>query len=393
MPSIARYLSRPIEHDALKERKMAFISGPRQVGKSTVAKSLLAHKENYFLYDDERFRRKWSRSPLDALEERSTGIVALDEIHKDRFWKRKLKGIYDTIGDSTPLIVTGSARLDTFRKGSDSLLGRYIPYRLHPFSVAESTESCKPDVFLKKPQLNFKWEDLLTLGGFPEPLLRGEEGHAQRWSRLRIDRLVLEDSRDLLNISDQNAFRLLIDLLPERVGSLLSINALREDLSKNHATVKSWLEVLDILYFTFLVKPYSKRLRRMVKAEPKLYLYDILRIHSNNKGKRLENLTALHLLKACHYWTDLAYGEFDLHFARTKDGLEIDFLIVRDGNPWIAVECKSGEKTPSRALVALSERLKVQHRFQLVTDKSFDKTFAASNVRVMNYEKFFSGLI
>lgn len=386
-----RYIADIIEQDALRQGKMAFVTGPRQVGKSTLAKSLLQSTSNYFLYDEETFRRAWAKSPSAALAQREPGLIVLDEIHKDRRWKTKLKGLYDTQGASLPIVVTGSARFDVFRKGSDSLLGRYLPYRLHPFSVAEDAQPCAPDALFSQSKVNFTWSDLLQLGGFPEPLLRGSQGYAQRWSRLRLDRLVYEDTRDFRTISDINAMALLAELLPERVGSLLSVNALREDLSKAYATVRAWVAVLDILYFSFTIKPYARRLNRAIRAEPKLYLYDIVRIPQSERAKRMENLVALHLLKACQYWTDTAQGEFELRFVRTKDGREVDFLLLRDKQPWMLVECKSNAKTPASDLVYFQQKIKPAHAFQLVTDEGFDRVLPAYNIRILGYEKFFSG--
>jgi len=388
-----RYLKDAVSKDALAKRKIALISGPRQVGKTTLAKSLLESPHNYFLYDEESFRRRWSKSPADAISERGEGVIVLDEIHKDRRWKTKLKGLYDTRGHDTPLLVTGSARLEHFRKGSDSLLGRYLPYRLMPFSVAESPDGILPEDVLSKRRIRFPWSDILRLGGFPEPLLRGSEAEARRWSRLRLDRLVLEDSRDFLNISDLNAFRVLIDLLPERVGSLLSVNSLREDVGKAYATVRSWLGVLDLLYYSFTIRPYSSRLPRALRAEPKLYLFDTLRIPDELESKRLENQVALHLLKACHYWTDTAQGEWELRFVRTKEKREVDFLVLRDRKPWMLVECKSGEKAPAKDLVFFSRLLAPPHRFQLVSADSFDRLYAEHGIRVLGYEKFLAGLL
>ena len=386
-----RYLRQAIVGDALARRKIAMVCGPRQVGKTTLAKSILESSQNYFLYDEEGFRRRWSKSPAEAISGRGEGVVVLDEIHKDRKWKTKLKGIYDTQG--LPLLVTGSARLEHFRRGGDSLLGRYLPYRLFPFTVAESDAPVGPDEILSRRRVNFPWGDLLRLGGFPEPLLRGSEAEAKRWSRLRLDRLVLEDSRDFLNINDLNAFRVLADLLPERVGSLLSVNSLREDVGKAYATVRSWLGVLDILYFSFTIRPYSGRLSRALRAEPKLYLFDTLRIPADLESKRLENEVALHLFKACCFWTDTAQGDWELRFVRTKEKREVDFLLLRDAKPWMLVECKSGKKEPAKDLILFSQLLKPAHSFQLVSDESFDRRYPAHKVRVLGYQKFLSGLL
>ncbi len=105
-----------------------------------------------------------------------------------------------------------------------------------------------------------------------------------------------EDVRDLRNVQDLSALTVLCDFLPSRVGALLSINNLREDVGVAYATVRDWIQVLATLYVCFLVKPYAAKLNRMVTSEPKLYIFDYLQI--DDPGAKLENLTALHLLKA-----------------------------------------------------------------------------------------------
>ncbi len=393
MQNTPRYLQSSIAQDALPLKKIVFVSGPRQVGKTTLAKSLLESPDNYFSYDQEGFRRAWARNPGTALSSRAAGLVVLDEIHKDRLWKKKLKGLYDTDSEFTQYLVTGSARLDLYRKGSDSLMGRYLPYRLHPISIGECISPPTPDdLFKKEGSKQYALDDLLNLGGFPEPLLHGSQRHALRWSRLRLERLVHEDTRDLLNISDLRAFNLLAELLPDKVGSQFSLNSMREDLSKAYATVVSWYQVLEALYFCFTIKPYYKKINRAIRAEPKVYLFDLLRIPASQVSKRLENLTALHLLKACNLWTDTAQGEFTLHYVRDKNRREVDFLVVRNNHPWLLIECKSGQKEPATALQYYSKLLNPTHRIQLVTDKNYDKYFPSFNTRVLSYEMFFAQL-
>jgi predicted AAA+ superfamily ATPase len=396
MIATPRYLQNPILNDAFEQKKMAFISGPRQVGKTTLAKAFLSTPKNYFSYDDESFRRAWSRSPSLSVSQRGEGVVILDEIHKDRSWKRKLKGIYDTIEAEKyyQLIITGSAKLDLFRKKSDSLMGRYFPYRLHPFSVAENKHPNSPDtLFEKNPTTHYKVDDLIHVSGFPEPLFSGSSNRAARWSRLRLERLIQEDVRDVLNVSDLRSFQILIELLPERVGAQFSLNALKEDVGKAYATVRSWYQVLESLYFCFSIKPYHKKISRSLRAEPRIFLFDLLRIPENMKAKRLENLTALHLLKACHYWTDTAQGEFELCYVRDKSQREVDFLIVRDKKPWILIECKSGKKELSNHLKYFSNILDPEFTIQLVLDNEFDRVYPEYRSRVMGYEKFFSYLV
>lgn len=371
---------------------MAFLSGPRQVGKTTLGKSLLHSESNYFNWDEETFRRSWVRSPSAALERRGSGPILLGEIHKDRRWKTRLKGFYDTQGRGLPILVTGSARLDLYRRGGDSLLGRYLPYRLHPFSVAETGDPPGPEALFHPRPVRFPWEDLLRLGSFPEPLLGGSEARARRWSRLRVDRLLQEDVRDLRAVSDLSALQVLSDLLSVRSASLLSVNGLREDLGVAHGTVSAWIRAFEALYHCFLVRPWAGKVSRALRAQPKLYLYDLLRIPAEAQGPRRETLAALHLLKACHFWTDTAAGEFELRYVRDKEKREADFLVLRDRRPWLLVECKSDETEPAPNLRHFAQLIRPAHAVQLVSRPGTDRPYPAMGIRVLDYERFFSSL-
>jgi predicted AAA+ superfamily ATPase len=319
--------------------------------------------------------------------------VVLDEIHKDRRWKARLKGVFDTDGPGDGLIVTGSARLDLYRRGGDSMVGRYLPYRLHPFSVAEVERPPLPAEVLQTTTPRYRFADLLKLGGFPEPLLGGSEARARRWSRLRLERLIAEEVRDLRAVEDLSGMRVLADLLPERVGSPLSVNALREDVGAAYATVRSWIDVFESLYHCFLVRPYAKRVTRALRNAPKLYLFDILRLPEADSGARLENLTALHLLKACHFWTDTAAAEFELRYVRDREQREVDFLVLQDGRPWMLIECKSTDIEPAPSLERFRRQLGVQRTFQLVTRAGYDREYPALGLRVLSYERFLAGWV
>ncbi len=363
------------------------------LSKSKLAKRLLTSAENYWTWDDAEFRRAWVRSPLDTYSRRAPGPVVLGELHKDRRWKSRLKGLFDVHGAGDGLIITGSARLDLYRRGGDRLLGRYLPYRLHPFSVGERATPPGPDEVLEGGQARYPLDDLLRLGGFPEPLLAGNEAKARRWSRLRLERLLAEDVRDLRAVSDLSGLQVLTELLPERVGSLLSLNALREDVGVSHATVAAWVQVLEALYHCFLLRPWTRRVARAVRSAPKLYLFDLLQLPAQRTGARLENVTALQLLKACHFWTDTAVGEFDLRFVRDKDGREVDFLVLRDKRPWLLVECKSGELEPDESLLRFRSQLGAPHAVQLVRKPGYARSYPALGVRVVDYERFFAGWV
>jgi len=356
-----RSLVQPIERLAFPSHKMALVSGPRQCGKTTLAKALL-RKRKFGLYrnwDEIGFRREWAMDPS-ALVPKARGdrvpMVVLDEIHKDRRWKRNLKGVFDTLESPCDILVTGSARLNIYMKGSDSLLGRHFSFRLHPFSVREmaSAKVLRPDEALeslfararrRSKSQETRLQSLMTFGPFPEPLFEGDTRKARLWRRSREQLVIRVDLRDLSRLPELGRIEMMTALLPERVGSLFSLASMGRDLEASIPTVRRWQSYLKELYYLFEIKPFRKRIPRSLRRDGKVYLWDFGAIP--DKAARFENLVAEHLLKACHFWTDTGEGEFELYFLRDKDGREIDFLIVRDGRPWLPVEVKFADTTPS----------------------------------------------
>lgn len=385
-----RYYSNSIPQDAFADKKMAFLSGPRQVGKTFLAKTFLESEKNYFNWDETDFKRQWIKNPLRAVQSAEKGPLILDEIHKYKKWRTSLKGLYDRIGNEIPILVTGSAKLDFFKKSKESLMGRYYNYRLHPFSIAERSKNFSNPNELTIHPCAFSLEDLLTLSGFPEPLLKGSEAKAKRWSRLRLEQMIRFDIKDFLNVQESDSFSILTALLPQKVGSPLSINSLREDLDTAYATLRHWITVLENVYYCFRIKPYTKNIARSLKKESKLYVFDLTRVQ--DKGARLENLVALHLLKLCHFWTDTAVGEFELKYIRNKQKEEIDFCVVKEGTPWMLVECKSNSLDISPALKKFSELFPEAQSYQL-TLKNIDKKILGAKIRLLNVEKFLSMLV
>ena len=358
-----RYLFDSVKVLALDRKKMAFISGPRQVGKTTFAKSLKSEFD-LFLYknwDESSFRKGWTRSPglitaeLDLTNIRKRPLLALDEIHKSKGWKTRLKGLFDETGDRLRIVVTGSARLNVFKKGGDSLMGRYLNFRLHPLSYGEilAHEIISPDKW-KANLIQGKNSDLksdssvidklLRFSGFPEPYFEGSDKIMNIWRQGRNEKIVREDLRDISRIPELSQVEMLTSLLPDKVGTPLSVQSLREDLEVSFDTVKRWLKYLEELYYFFEIKPWSKSVPRSLKKEAKIYLYDWTEIE--NPGHRFENLVAATLLKACHLWTDTGEGEFNLHYLRNKEKQEVDFLITKQRKPWLMVEAKIAEKSP-----------------------------------------------
>jgi predicted AAA+ superfamily ATPase len=388
-----RYLQQAIEKLAFGDQKMAFVSGPRQCGKTTLGRMLAEGRSvsQYYSWDDIEFRRLWTKSPKSIVPQTSDRpLVILDEIHKDRTWKRTLKGIYDTIRFQDKLcdfFITGSSRLNVYRRGSDSLLGRYYHFRLAPFSLREmqTPHAFSPDVLmdgLKHRSIPAQTENrsnlhsLLHYGPFPEPLFRQNRDKWRLWRQNRHETIIREDLRDISRSTEIGKIELLASILPEKVASPLSINSLREDMEVGHETLRRWLGWLKELYFIFEVKPWHHKIRRSLKKEGKIYLWDYSEIE--NPGARFENLAAVHLIKACNYWTDTGQGKFELYYLRSRDKLEIDFLIVRDGKPWLPVEVKMGDEDPAKNwryfLPALDCRLALQ-----ITEKPCWKLYSSQD--------------
>lgn len=354
-----RYIVPSIAELCLADHKMTFLSGPRQCGKTTLAKMLLAQRGagEYYSWDDVEFRRLWARTPSQSVRAApSVPIVIYDEIHKAKAWKRTLKGIFDTLVFPADIVVTGSARLNVYRKGGDSLVGRYYHFRLHPFSIGEVTgtpiegpdgslQRLMQHSFEPRPARQEAFETMLKFGAFPEPFLGQNERKARLWRSTRVDRVIQEDLRDLSRIPELSRIQMLASLIPERVGSPFSVQPLREVLEVSYDTARRWVEMLRQLYYLFEVKPYFRRVARSLRKEGKVYLWDFS--EALDDGARLENLVACHLLKACDFWTDTGYGKFTLAYLRNKEKQEIDFLLVRDGAPWLAVEVKTTDTTPS----------------------------------------------
>jgi len=289
-------------------------------------------------------------------------LLVLDEVHKYARWRNLVKGIYDTERSRRRVIVTGSARLDHYRKGGDSLAGRYRYFRLHPFSLMEiHRRPTRSDV-----------ETLLRFGGFPEPFLQQNERELRIWQRDRVARVVREDLRDLERVREVSLIEHLVDALPERVGSPLSVNSLREDLQVDHKTVERWLTILENLYLCFRIAPFGAPKIRAVKKERKLYLWDWSTVP--DPGARLENLVACQLLKYCHFVEDTEGHTMELRFLRDTDRREVDFVVLKDRRPVFAVECKTGEREVSPAVGYFAARTGIPRFYQVhLGQKHFER--------------------
>ena len=374
---------------------MIFLAGPRQIGKTTI--SLLKLKElkqenNYYNWDVISVKRAFSQNPYFFLENipepppkpiiSGNSLpkywVVFDEFHKHPKWKELLKGYYDELGHFIRFIVCGSARLDLYRKTGESLIGRYFLFRMFPLGPNDIIlgrsfnfrKAWDAENFYTLPSPPPDWKEatrqLYEISGFPEPFIKGEKSFYMRWKDAHLSLLTTEEIRNLSRISDIVRLQELVLLLPEKIGSPLSINSLSQLLQASFNTVKLWLSALEKVYLLFFIPPYSERLSRSIKKERKCYFWDwgVL----EDKGKRFENFLAVQLARSVSAWNEWGLGEFHLYYVRTRDGKETDFLVVKNRKPFMLVDVKIRGTSIDPSLLYFWERLRPRFAFQVVPE-------------------------
>ena len=367
-----RYLEEYIKKDLAK--KMVFLGGPRQVGKSTLGFILLNDKLKekslgYFTWDSAKDRKKIINEELPFNQK----LIVFDEIHKYSKWRNLIKGIYDKNKSSYQFLITGSARLDYYRRGGDSLQGRYHYYRLHPISLGE----------LINQNQSFNLDDLFNYGGFPEVFFAKNKEDWQRWQNERLTRVINEDLVSLERVQDVSSISLLADLLPSKVGSTFSYQSLAEDLEVANKSVKRWVEILKNLYFCFMISPYGNSKIRSLKKDTKLYLWDWSLCENN--GAKFENMLACQLLKYCHFIEDTTGQKMELRYIRDTDKRELDFVVLKNNKPEFAVEAKINDKVISPHIYYFKDRFKIPEFYQVnFKEESYQK----DGIKVLNFTDF-----
>ncbi|MCL5987032.1 MAG: ATP-binding protein [Actinobacteria bacterium] len=402
---IKRIYTSVIAEHFKNHQQMIFLSGPRQSGKTTI--SLMAKEFtsqfSYLNWDNLDHRRiilegVESVAEFSGLYKLSSDkpIIVFDEIHKYGKWKTFLKGFFDTYKEKVKIIVTGSSRLDIYKKGGDSLMGRYFSYRLHQLSLAELHRTDLSENEISEP---FKsdssdFEKLLKNGGFPEPFIKNDTRFLNRWKTLRQEQLIREDIRDLSRIQELGQIEILAEILKHQAGQLTSYSNIAKKINVSPDTIRRWIKTLQSFFYCFTVKPWSKNIPRSLIKEPKIYLWDWINIEE--EGSRMENLVASHLLKAVNFWTDRGFGHYDLWFVRDKEKREIDFLVSHDKKPWFLVEVKLSSKNDiSKNLAYFQDKIKAKHAFQVVFDMDYisKDCFKYSNPIIVPAQTFLTQLI
>lgn len=378
-----------IKHHIKNYEQMIFICGARQVGKTTLAKMLVEHERNYLNWDNIKHREIILGNLFEYIDDEilpnnllsGRALLILDEIHKYSDWKNYLKGLYDQYKGRVIFIITGSARLDIYHKGGDSLMGRYFLYHIYQLTIGELLgHNYKPmqqfwaPNFTPKDASNDLWHRLFTFGGYPEPFVKNDTMFYSMWQSTRQKQLFTEEIRDYARIYDVDQFELMGALIADLAGSQLNYSNLAKKIQKPEATVRSWVHVLQNTYYFFSIPPWSNNVARSILKMPKVYLYDWSNIVDH--GNKVENFVAVHLLKSVSYWNNIGLGEFGLFYLRDKEQHEVDFLIVNNNQPWMLIEVKSHNTKLSDNLVYFQKQLQAKYAFQLV----FDGDFINSNI-------------
>ena len=360
-----------------RDRQMAFVAGPRQVGKTTTCRRHADEVLNWDNADDRAVilagpAATAQRLALERLRSRPP-VTLIDEIHKFGRWKAFLKGFFDSYGERSRLIVTGSSRLDIYRRGGDSLMGRYLLYRMHPFTVGEIVDQRLPDEerIVRAPRriADGEWMALWEHGGFPEPFTKRDRRFTRRWAALRRQQLVREDIRDLTHIHELSQIEALVRYLDSHSGDQVIYSTLAGVVGVSVDTARRWVATLAGFYLGFTLQPWFTNVARSLRKEPKWFLRDWSLVA--DAGKRAETFVACHLLKAVEGWTDLGLGEFRLAYLRDKGKREVDFIVIRDGRPWFLVEVKQSDTQLQAALGHFQRQLGAPQAFQVVIDADY----------------------
>lgn len=385
--------------------EMLFLSGPRQVGKTTVSLNLANEYSNftYLNWDNEDHKQVILTGPtaivqvanIDQLS-KTKPIIAFDEIHKRPDWKNFLKGFFDTYGHQVHIVVTGSARLDIYKHGGDSLMGRYFSYRMHPLSVAEClrTDLLSNEIANPLELAHDDFDALFKFGGFPKPFIKRDQQFSGRWQKLRKQQLVQEDIRDVNIIHDLNRLQLLMDILKQNASGQVNYTTLAKLIRVSVDTITRWIQVLETFYYCYRLKPWTHNITRSLLKEPKVYLWDWSLV--DDLGARAENFIATQLLKATQYWTDRGFGEYDLYYIRTLEKKEIDFVVSKNGKAWFLVEVKlSNNQKISPHLAEFQQQTEAEHAFQVILDLPFvDKNcFDYTTPMIVPAKTFLSQLV
>jgi len=348
------------------DKKIVFIVGPRQVGKTWLALEVGKRFDNATYLNYDSFEDRQIIKDESWLQ--STKLLILDELHKMPGWKNYLKGVFDTKPKNLKILVTGSARLDMFRQTGDSLAGRFFTHRLLPFSISE----------LQEDPISNDIERFIQRGGFPEPFLSKDEIEAKRWRNQYVDGLIRTDILDFGKIHYFRTIQMVFELLRRRVGSPVSYASIARDVNASPTTIIKYIQILEALYIIFKVTPYSRNIARSILKEPKIYFFDNGLV-TGDDGIKFENFVALSLLKHIFGKIDYEGENFELKYLRMKDGKEVDFCLANNNQIMEVIEAKTRDSTISQNLKYFCEKYNLKGT-QIVKELKRERTIGKIDI-------------
>jgi uncharacterized protein len=342
------------------------ISGPRQVGKSSLCGALAPQRLDWNNLAERLAMLKGPEAVIQHLglqrpRDRQQPLL-IDNLDGHRDWQRFLRKLRARCGGNRPVVVT---MLDAPRT---SLPTNSLAVRIHPWSVGECARTLPSAEPINRPAAisDEDWAALLDHGGFPEPFERRDPRFTRRWNTQRREEL-LEDLPRFAFVRDPAIVQMLALTLMSRSATHLIYSDLSRELGVTVDTIRRWIDLLERLQLGFRVRPWFARVPKALRKEPKWFLRDWSDLIE--PGARARTFIACHLLKAAEGWTDLGLGRFELRYVRDKRQREVDFLMLRDRRPWFLVAvCDSDNDTLEQALPYFQAHTRAQHAFQVVVN-------------------------
>jgi hypothetical protein len=360
------------------------IIGPRQVGKTTIAKHLIGHISKECIYLDLELPEDQSKlyEPQLYLEQHLNKCVILDEIQQIPQIFPVLRGLIDKRRVAGRYVILGSASPNLLKQSSETLAGRIAYKELTPFNLIEISDNS---------DINLHW----YRGGFPEAFLSLDEGFYRNWMRNFIQ-TYLERDLPLLGLSvTPTLMRRLWTMLAHFHGGIWNASNFAKSLGITIPTVNRYLEFLEAAFIINRLQPFYLNLKKRLVKSPKIYIRDSGILHYLAGILNFQNLQGNVLIG--NSWEgyvieqvkQILPGEFDLYYYRTHNGTESDLVLVRGNKPLSCIEIKyTAAPKLSKGLQISIKDLRTNNNF-IITPKS-DTYPISKNVKVCNLFDFLS---
>lgn len=363
--------------DRLKRFPVVGIIGPRQVGKSTLVKTMLKSTLKDSLYLDLELPSDQNalRDPELYFRENLNKTLALDEIQLRPGLFPVMRSVIDIKRKSSMFLVTGSASPALLQQGSETLAGRIIFCELHPFSISEIGVTDNKKLWLR--------------GGFPASYLAKNNAVSFEWLNSFINTYVQRDLPALGLPANRTLMVRLLQMISNTHGSILNYSSLSKSLGVSVTTVQKYVDILEDTFIVRRLSAYHVNLKKRIVKAPKAYIRDTGLLHSLWNVNNTTSLFGHHLVG--HSWEGFVIQQIAanlkdhalLYYYRTQDGAEADLVIAVADKPFVCMEIKLTDNPvlTKGNYIALQD-LKAKHNF-IVTPSAKEHAFD-KNIRVVD---------